>query len=164
MTYDLFSYETVHEILIEKPCGAYRVECLATGGSLGSVGDTLSSSASQPVRHPSSHAVPSVLLQHLPTDGDWKLHRYQQVLNILGVPRRSKFWAVDSPKQTSGFVLHYPSHSLIRSQRWGSHISSGWIRVQAGNTKCSSRRTERLHWELAGFLGHLSTVDMNRMT
>lgn len=44
---------------------SYRVEPLATSGPLRSVWDTLSSSASQPARHPSGNTVSSVILQHL---------------------------------------------------------------------------------------------------
>lgn len=51
----------------------YRVEPLAAGGSLGGVGDALSSSASQKARHPAGDAVTSVLLQHLQRGADRKL-------------------------------------------------------------------------------------------
>lgn len=48
---------------------SYRVERLAAGRPLGSVGDALRSSASEPARHPPGDAVPPVLLQHLQTGG-----------------------------------------------------------------------------------------------
>lgn len=44
---------------------SYRVERLAAGRPLGSGGDTLRPSASEPARHPPGDTVPAVLLQHL---------------------------------------------------------------------------------------------------
>lgn len=95
-------------------CGvSYRIECLATGGSLGSGGDTLSSSASQPARHPSGHAVASVLLQHLPTEGYWSLRRCEPVLlSILRLTASSPqgLSVRGRPvlkRQTRAFVLRY---------------------------------------------------------
>ena len=58
------SYKT-ESVALTLCCASYRVEPLATCGPLRGVWDTLSSSASQPARHPSGNTLSSVILQHL---------------------------------------------------------------------------------------------------
>lgn len=65
----LFFLENVRRDYQQGVCVSYRVERLAAGRPLGSVGDALRSSASEPARHPPGDTVPPVLLQHLQMGG-----------------------------------------------------------------------------------------------